>query len=151
MAASLGALVVSCIWRRVEVLPSHPATIVCRPALQIDGRLVCGDAALAVLRTMCPSRDLADGDAITLADDCRGARMSGDEQLALGLRLDVNSASLAELEALPGIGATLARRIIEARPYRSVADLDRVSGIGVARLAGIREHVLALEPGRAVP
>lgn len=152
-AAGGWALVVACLWRQVEAPPWRPSTTVCRPALQVDGRLVCGDDSLAALRTMCPFAVFGDGDAITLADDCRVARMSGVEQLALGMRLDANSASLSELEALPGIGPTLARRIIEARPYRSVAELDRVSGIGVARLAGIRDHlrVREMEPGRSIP
>lgn len=48
--------------------------------------------------------------------------------------INLNRASAAELEELPGIGATLAARIIERRetqgPYRSVAELREVSGIG---------------------
>ncbi|MHC5536751.1 ComEA family DNA-binding protein [Singulisphaera rosea] len=34
------------------------------------------------------------------------------------------TASLAELQALPGIGKTLARRIVEGRPYGSVEELE---------------------------
>jgi len=50
-----------------------------------------------------------------------------------GRRVNINTATQAELEALPGIGPTIARRIIEGRPYRSVDDLDRVKGIGRKR------------------
>jgi competence protein ComEA len=50
---------------------------------------------------------------------------------------------VAELEALPGIGPVIARRIIEGRPYRSVGELDRVKGIGKKRLEEIRLHVTA--------
>ena len=46
--------------------------------------------------------------------------------------------SLFELEALPGIGPVIARRIVEGRPYRSVEELDRVRGIGKKRLEEIR-------------
>ena len=49
---------------------------------------------------------------------------------ALGRKVPVNRATQAELEALPGIGPTLAQRIIAGRPYRSLKDLDRVKGIG---------------------
>lgn len=82
---------------------------------------------------MCPFAVFGDGDAITLADDCRVTRMSGVEQLALGMRLDANSASLSELRRCRGSGRRSRGGSIEARPYRSVAELDRVSGIGVAR------------------
>jgi DNA uptake protein ComE-like DNA-binding protein len=37
----------------------------------------------------------------------------------------------------------IAPRIIEGRPYRSVDDLDRVTGIGRKRLEGIRPLVTA--------
>lgn len=59
-----------------------------------------------------------------------------------GARLDLNRASAEELEALPGIGAVLARRIVEWRsqhgPFRSPEELERVPGVGPslrARLA----------------
>jgi len=47
------------------------------------------------------------------------------------------------LEALPGIGAVIARRIVEGRPYRSVKELERVKGIGKKRLEEIRSFVTA--------
>ena len=56
-------------------------------------------------------------------------------------RIDLNTATAAELETLPGIGPMLARRIIAGRPYRSVEDLSRVEGIGPRRLAEIRALV----------
>ena len=60
-----------------------------------------------------------------------------------GRRINVNTATLDELEALPGIGPVIARRIVEGRPYRSVDDLDRVKGIGKKRLEQIRSLVTA--------
>jgi competence protein ComEA len=55
-----------------------------------------------------------------------------------GRRINLNTATEAELEALPGVGPVIARRIIEGRPYRSVDDLERVKGIGKKRLEEIR-------------
>jgi competence ComEA-like helix-hairpin-helix protein len=60
-----------------------------------------------------------------------------------GRLINVNTATAAELEALPGIGPVIARRIIEGRPYRSVEELGRVKGIGLKRLEEIRPLVTA--------
>lgn len=50
------------------------------------------------------------------------------------LRVDVNTASRTALEQLPGIGPSLAERIVADReahgPFHSLAELDRVPGIG---------------------
>jgi competence protein ComEA len=60
---------------------------------------------------------------------------------ALAGPIDINRASEQELQQLPGIGPTLARRIIEARPFRSVDDLRRVRGIGARTLDKLRPFV----------
>lgn len=57
--------------------------------------------------------------------------------------IDVNRATEQELQQLPGIGPTLARRIVEARPFRTVDDLRRVRGIGVKTLNRLRPLVTA--------
>jgi DNA uptake protein ComE-like DNA-binding protein len=56
-------------------------------------------------------------------------------------RINVNTATAAELESLPEIGPVIAGWIIEGRPSRSVDDLERVKGIGKKRLEEIRPVV----------
>ncbi|WP_407569236.1 ComEA family DNA-binding protein [Deinococcus altitudinis] len=45
-------------------------------------------------------------------------------------QLNLNTATEEQLESLPKIGPALAERLIAGRPYRSLADLDAVKGIG---------------------
>ena len=49
-------------------------------------------------------------------------------------RVNLNTATEEQLEALPKVGPALAARLIAARPYRSLADLDRVRGVGPSTL-----------------
>jgi competence protein ComEA len=62
-----------------------------------------------------------------------------------GAPVNVNTASEAQLESLPGIGPTLAAAIVQERerngPFRSADDLTRVHGIGPGRLAQLRDFV----------
>lgn len=98
----------------------------------------------------------ADLDALNLAAPLRdGERVHVPAQGAAPLSaptgaqpagpVNINRATAAELEALPGLGPTLAQRIVEDRqangPYESVDQLLRVRGIGPALLEKLRPHV----------
>jgi competence protein ComEA len=73
------------------------------------------------------------------ADSTRGA----------AARVDLNRATPAELDALPGIGPVLARRIVEHRerfgPYRRAQDLLDVPGIGPKLYAKLEGRVAIIE------
>ncbi|MEX2579677.1 MAG: helix-hairpin-helix domain-containing protein, partial [Verrucomicrobiales bacterium] len=85
----------------------------------------------------------------SLAKERRDQRAE-DEELGLatqgsplkpGEAFDPNEAARDELMRLPGIGETLANRIIESRPYAAPGDLGRVEGIGAATLEKILPHL----------
>ena len=58
--------------------------------------------------------------------------------------IDVNTATAAELQALPGIGPSLAAAIVAHRtehgPFGSLDELQEVPGIGPAKLSQLRSH-----------
>lgn len=60
-------------------------------------------------------------------------------------RININTASAEELEALTGIGPALASAIVEYRAehggFASVEELINVSGIGEAKLEAIRDYI----------
>ncbi len=64
--------------------------------------------------------------------------------------LDINTAGVAELSQLPGIGPALAERIIKHRQahgsFRSIAAVAEVSGIGPVTLEQIRPFLRPLPP-----
>ena len=60
---------------------------------------------------------------------------------ALPAAVDVNTATVGQLETLPGVGPALAKAIVEARPYNKFDDLGRVKGLGEAKLAALRGRV----------
>jgi competence protein ComEA len=59
--------------------------------------------------------------------------------------VNINTSTLDQLDSLPGIGPTLAQRIIDYReqhgPFRKVEDLLNVSGIGDKKFADLRAKV----------
>ncbi|MDB5045578.1 MAG: competence protein ComEA [Deinococcus sp.] len=52
-------------------------------------------------------------------------------------RLNLNTATSEQLEALPEVGPSMAALIVKARPLRSLADLDAIKGVGESTLKAL--------------
>ncbi|MFL5843100.1 MAG: helix-hairpin-helix domain-containing protein [Solirubrobacteraceae bacterium] len=79
-----------------------------------------------------------------------GAAMAGGETAAAGgappAPVNLNSASLEELQTLDGVGPATAADIVEYRTqnggFRSIDDLDQVPGIGPKTMEALRDKVV---------
>lgn len=63
--------------------------------------------------------------------------------------VNINTASIEELEALPGIGPTKAKAVAAARPYASIDELLRAQGIGPKTLERLRPLITDGKPAEA--
>lgn len=130
-----------------------------RLALGVTALLIGLGAGVRVIATDPPPVEWT-GSADTLTDGLPALRAQveretaerrrANEPLARGERIDPNRATVIELERLPRVGPGLAERIVAHRqahgPFRTLGDLDAVSGIGPALLESLAPHV-ALAPG----
>lgn len=114
-------------------LPDADLAVVNLAAVVVDG---------AQVRVPAPGEPApAPGQGAGGAGPVSGAGAGG---AAGGAQVDLNAATAAELEALPGIGPVLADRIVAWRtehgPFADVESLEDVPGIGPALLAGLRDQ-----------
>jgi competence protein ComEA len=98
------------------------------------------------------ARHVVDGEQILVGVNATPAPLSPPPGIpgasgptAPGSPMDLNSASAAQLDQLPGVGPVLAQRIVDYRTqhggFRSVDELRQVSGIGDAKYADIKSLV----------
>jgi len=129
-AEAAASVLVLLVWAlgRPDPLPGPPACAAPREARCVDGWTVW---------VSCDPQDPF-------------SPLRGSSRLLFGQRLDLNRAPPQVLEVLPGIGPARAAALAEERirrPFASLAEVERVHGIGPATAAGLRGWA-EVDPGR---
>ena len=80
--------------------------------------------------------------AATAAGAATAAAPSGSSRTpAAGSRVDINTATEAQLDSLPGIGPARAKAIIAGRPYEDIKDLETKKVLSAGVVAGVRDRI----------
>jgi competence protein ComEA len=116
-----------------------------------DAVQAAGGANAGVDLTMLnPARKVVDGELIVVgvpASSGAAVAAAGPAAApAAGTPVNLNTATLAELDSLPGVGPVLAQRILDTRAsqggFTAVSDLRKVDGIGDARYEQLKDLVV---------
>jgi competence protein ComEA len=125
----------------------HPGLVRLRVGSRVADALAAAGGALpgVDLATVNLARQLADGEQILVGvpGAVVGAASSGGG--SAGGTVDLNTATVDQLDVLPGVGPVLAQRIVDWRTahgrFTSVDQLGQVGGIGPKKLGDITPHV----------
>lgn len=140
---------------RKASLKVHVAGAVTRPGLYDleEGSRVSdaialagGPAADAMLDEVNLAARLKDGQKIMVPQRGQVASLEGGATAPSGQQtVNVNTADAQLLDSLPGVGPSLAARIVDHRrkngPFSSLEDLDSVEGIGPSKLESLKDLV----------
>lgn len=137
-----------------------PGVYELQPGQRVADAIVAagGTAADADADALNLAAPVADGDRIAVPTVGEGSALAGDADAGhthaggtagpvAGSPVDINTAGVAELETLPGIGPATAAAIVEHReqqgPFATIDDLEAVRGIGPAKIEAIRDLATA--------
>jgi competence protein ComEA len=131
-ASTASDVIVVAVMGRVE----HPGLVRLPAGSRVADAIKAAGGALpdTDLSTLNLARKLVDGELITVGTPPDGSGPGG--------LVNLNTATEAQLQGLPGVGPVLASRIVAYREqhggFRSVDELRKVTGVGDAKFAELR-------------
>ena len=138
------------VWSRYS--PEQPVEISISQPQQWQGKIVIGGAVNKPGFYPLQSKDSIDALIRAAGGTNSSANLSGLELYISGVgegqgaqKIDINRAEVWLLEALPGIGETLAKRIVDYRQknglFNNTDELLKVPGIGTTTYEGIKDQI----------
>lgn len=103
-----------------------------KPLLMVDA----GAPTAATVQSTQPPMTLKKSDRMVKKEEMKAATT-----LAPGEKVSLNTASLEQLEKLPGIGPVKAQAIISARPFKSIDEIKKVTGIKEKMFSKIKDSI----------
>ncbi len=155
-ASAEGETPPSVLWIHVAGAVRSPGLYELPPGSRVGDAIAAAGGAVsdARLDAVNLARPLADGEQVLVPDasadaaaGAAGTTAGAVAQSGAGTGgVDINRASAAELEALPGVGPATAEKIVADReengPFAAPEDLMRVPGIGEKKFEAMREMVV---------
>jgi DNA uptake protein ComE-like DNA-binding protein len=77
------------------------------------------------------------------AATAKSKRSTSGKKTSAAAKVDINSATKDQLDALPGVGEAYAQKIIDGRPYNAKNDLVRRNVIPQSVYDGIKDQIIA--------
>jgi len=126
-----------------KTMSQHPMPIRAVEAALAALAAVCMAAAPAVAATTTPAGSAASAP-VPLTPPPSTPKKPAPSSLP---RVDINSASRAELKTLPGIGNAEADKIIAHRPYLTKTELVSKGVLGTGPYVSLKDRVIAVQKG----
>ena len=142
--------------KTLEALPGVGAAtakkiIANRPYKSLDELSKAGLSAKKI-KSLKPSLTVREAPAPAAPAAAKETRKKGEAAEPVpGAPVDLNTADQKALEALPGVGPATAKKIIAARPFKSVDDLSQIKGLTKAKVEALKDKVIVGQEKAAPP